>query len=425
MAIHFDQNTKTFYLDGKGLTYAFRVVGTGYLSHLYFGAPIGHDDLSFTHRKGRNTFTITPAGASSDKDSYEFFQTELGFFGTGDYREPAVHVQFPLGDRLIDLVYHSHKILKEKPAISGMPSMRGGETLVVTLKDKYTDFSADLYYTVWDDVSVVARRVVYNNGTDAPVKILRAYSFAFGLPGHDYDVVSLEGGWATERNIQRTPLPYGVTSIDSKRCTSSAFLNPFMALLNTDTTEHVGDAYGISLIYSSSFVLKAEGTLAGDTLITGGINDFDFSWNLAPGASFETPEAVLAYSGEGLGGMSRAFHDAYREYLINPRHAYSPRPLVINNWEATTFYFDIPKLKAFTDAVVGTGIDTVVIDDGWFGKRDNDRSGLGDWYVNEKKLGGTLRELIDYVHSKGLRFGLWFEPEMISRDSDLFRELRL
>ena len=422
MAIHFDQNTKTFFLDGKELTYAFRVAQTGYLSHLYFGAPIGHDDLSFTHRKGRNTFTVAPSGGFPDKESYEFYQSELAFFGTGDYREPAIHVQFPEGDRLIDLVYDSHKILSKKPLINGIPSLDGGETLVVRLKDKYSDFTADLYYTVWDDASVIARRAVYNNGTDSPLKIMRAYSFTFGLPGHDYNVLTLQGGWAAERSPQITPVHYGVVSIDSKRCSSSAFLNPFMALLPTETTEHAGDAYGINLVYSSSFVLKAEGTLAGDTLITGGINDFDFGWSLAPGESFETPEAVIAYSAEGLGGMSRAFHDAYRNHLINQKFVRTHRPLVINNWEATTFYFDIPKLKAFTDAIIGTGIDTFVLDDGWFGKRDSDTSGLGDWYVNEQKLGGTLRELIDYVHEKGLYFGLWFEPEMISRDSDLFRE---
>lgn len=421
MAISFNEQTRTFYLDGKGFTYAFRILGTGYLSHLYFGAPIGHDDLGFSHRKGRNSFTVAPTGTRVDSNSYDFYMSELSFFGTGDYRESAVHLRHADGNRLLELVYHSHKILKKKPAISGMPSLDGGETLVVRLADKATDFFADLYYTVYDDAGVIARRAVYVNGADEPCSLLRAYSFTLGLPGVEYDLISLEGGWATERNVQRTPLHYGVTSIDSKRCSSSAFLNPFMMLTPRKADEHTGDAYGVSLVYSSSFVLKAEGTLAGDTLITGGINDFDFCWQLGAGESLETPEVVLAYSDKGIGGVSRAYHDAFREHLIDKKHAYSPRPLVINNWEATHFTFDIPRLKTFVDGVIGTGVDTFVLDDGWFGKRDNDTSGLGDWTPNEQKLGGDLGEIIDYTHEKGLKFGLWFEPEMISRDSELFR----
>lgn len=421
MAIAYCADTKTFYLCGKGLTYAFFINSTGYLTHLHCGAPIGLDDLTFLPARGRISFDPTVPGVDDPKTHYGGYLPELGFYGTGDFREPAVQIENAGGDRLSNLVYDSHEILPKKPAIHGMPSLDGGETLVVHLKDAISQFCADLYYTVYDDASVIARRAVYINRGETTARLRRAYSFSMGLYGQEYNVMTLHGGWASERNIQSIPLHHGVISIDSKRLTSSAALNPFMGLVQKGTTEDFGNVWGVSLVYSSSYVLKAEGTCEGETLLTGGINDFDFGWKLEAGEAFETPEVVIAYSNEGIGGMSRAYHDAYRNHLIDRRHVQSPRPIVINNWEATYFDFDTPKLKAIVDAVEGTGIDTLVLDDGWFGKRDSDRRGLGDWVVNTEKLQGGLKGIIDYVHAKGMKFGLWFEPEMISEDSDLFR----
>ena len=421
MAIAYCADTKTFYLCGKGLTYAFFINSTGYLTHLHCGAPIGLDDLTFLPARGRISFDPTVPGVDDPKTHYGGYLPELGFYGTGDFREPAVQIENAGGDRLSNLVYDSHEILPKKPAIHGMPSLGGGETLVVHLKDAISQFCADLYYTVYDDASVIARRAVYINRGETTARLRRAYSFSMGLYGQEYNVMTLHGGWASERNIQSIPLHHGVISIDSKRLTSSAALNPFMGLVQKGTTEDFGNVWGVSLVYSSSYVLKAEGTCEGETLLTGGINDFDFGWKLEAGEAFETPEVVIAYSNEGIGGMSRAYHDAYRNHLIDRRHVQSPRPIVINNWEATYFNFDTDKLKKIADAVEGTGIDTLVLDDGWFGKRDDDRSGLGDWVVNTDKLRGGMTEIIDHVHAKGMKFGLWFEPEMISEDSDLFR----
>ncbi len=421
MAITYCPETRSFYLDGKGLTYAFFINEIGYPAHLYCGAPVAHDDLRFLCAAGGNSFCATPPGLDNGAFSYMCYHPELGFFGTGDYREPAVSVENAAGDRLSDLRYVSHEIVSDKPAISGMPSLRGGETLVVHLRDAVTDFGADLYYTVYDDASVIARRAVYRNGGSADCMLRRAYSFSMGLCGQEYEVMDLHGTWARERHVERIPMHHGVISVDSKRGSSSAALNPFLGVLSRGATEAHGEAYGFNLVYSSSYVLKAEGTEVGETVITGGINDFDFCWRLAPGEAFETPEVLIAYSNEGIGGMSRAFHDAYRNHLIAPEHAFSPRPVVINNWEATYFNFNTEKLKAIVDAVENTGIDTLVLDDGWFGKRESDTAGLGDWVVNTKKLDGGLAGIIDYVHKKGMKFGLWFEPEMISEDSDLFR----
>ena len=426
MAITYNKSTRTFYLDGEGITYAFYINEYDYVEHLYYGKTIDHDDLRYIRGLwGRSCIAAVP-GYDIDVDegvkSYNHFGSELTFYGTGDYREPMVEVVNPAGDRLTQLLYDSHEILSEKPAIKGMPSMRGGETLVLHLKDKVSGFACDLYYTVYENTGVIARRAVYKNESNKVIVLNRAYSFAMTLPHMEYDVISLYGCWAKERKIDRISMHHGVVSIDSKRTTSSATLNPFMALAEKGTTEEQGDVYGISLVYSSSFVLKAEGICDGRTLVTGGINDFDFSWRLEAEEEFETPEVVIAYSSEGLGGMSRCFHDTFRNYLINDRYVRKHRPVVINNWEATYFNFNLEKLKNIAKAVEGTGIDTFVLDDGWFGKRNDEHSGLGDWVVNTNKLKGGLKEIIDHVNSLGMKFGLWFEPEMVNEDSDLYRK---
>ena len=420
MSISFRNDSRTFYLNGKSITYAFFINDHDYAEHLYFGTKIPDDPLGYT-RSGSAGSTPATTPGRDDGASYQFYPSELSFYGTGDYREPCVMIKTEQGDRLVQLLFDGFEILSEKPAIHGMPSLDGGETLLVHLRDKINGFAADLYYTVYADCDVIARRIVYKNEGSGTILLRRAYSFSLTLPDNRYDVLTLYGAWARERQIDRIPMHHGVVSIDSKRTTSSATLNPFMALLSPGATETSGEVFGVSLVYSSSFVLKAEGTTNGDTNLTGGANDFDFTWTLAPGESFETPEAVLAFSADGIGGMSRAYHDAFREHLICKRFARAARPLLINNWEGTYFRFDNEKLMAIVDAVEGCGIDTFVLDDGWFGKRDNDRSGLGDWTVNEKKLEGGLKTIIDYVHKKGMKFGLWFEPEMVNEDSDLFR----
>ena len=420
MSIFYDNRTRTFYLDGKSMTYAFCINDAGYAEHLYFGKRIPHDSLLYSRARGAGTFLPTRPGKDGTA-GYQVYPSELTFFGNSDYREPCVQVQNIEGDRLCELLYDGHTVLENKPPINGMPSMDGGETLVLHLKDTVSDFAADLYYTVYDDADVIARRIVYRNGGANTVLLRRAYSFSLSLPRNDYEVVSLYGVWAKERHMQRIPMHHGVVSIDSKRASSSAVLNPFMAVVSTDTTETVGEAWGINLVYSSSFVLKVQGVPDGTTLLTGGINDFDFSWKLAAGEAFETPEVVIAFSAEGLGGMSRELHRAYRNHLINKRFVNATRPLLINNWEGTYFDFNTDKLKAIVDAVEGTGIDTFVLDDGWFGKRNSDTAGLGDWFVNLDKLEGGLKPIADHVHAKGMKFGLWFEPEMVNEDSELFR----
>ncbi len=423
MPIFYSEKTKTFYLENKNITYSFFVNEYGYLEHLYFGERIGRDDLRYSRAVGGFSGVASIPGKNTTvPNSYHLYRSELTFYGTGDFREPAVHVLNKEGDRLTELLYISHEIVPEKPKCNGMPTARGGETLIVHLGDRITDFHADLYYTIYDDCDIIARRAVYKNRRSEPIKLTRAYSFALSLPENGYDILTLRGSWANERNIDRYQMHYGVTSIDSKRVSSSATLNPFMAVMSKDADEYHGEVYGFNLVYSSSFVLKCEGINDGQTQITGGINDFDFSWLLGCGEDFETPEVLIAYSKSGLGGMSRAYHDCIRNHVMPKKYAKSPRPIVINNWEATYFDFNTEKLIRLADSINGTGIDTFVLDDGWFGKRDSDTSGLGDWRVNENKLNGGLDRIISHVNSLGMKFGLWFEPEMISEDSDIYRE---
>ncbi len=418
MSIKFNEETKIFYLNGKNITYSFFVNEDKFLEHLYFGEKIGFDDIRFTRSMGRNSCESKP---SENKYFTNLLKPEISFFGFGDYKEPTVLVKNKSGDRFSNLLYTGYDILENKPKISGMPSLRGKDTLIVHLKDKVTDFAADIYYSVYDDLDIISKRIVYINNSENPVVLERAYSFAQSLPAGNYDLISLYGGWASERHIDRVALHHGVSSVDSKRTSSSATLNPFIAVAESDATENFGNVYGFSLVYSSSYVLKAEKSACGELLITGGINDFDFSWKLESKEAFETPESVIAFSGEGIGGMSRAFHDAYRGYLINKNFVSKSRPIVINNWEATYFDFDNEKLMKIIDAADNTGIDTFVLDDGWFGKREAANSSLGDWIVNTDKLKGGLKTVIDYAHKKGMKFGLWFEPEMVSPDSDLYR----
>lgn len=225
-----------------------------------------------------------------------------------------------------DLLYEGYEILSSKPKINDMPSMEGSETLLVHLKNRISGFVAELYYTVYDDCDVIACRTVYKNcGTGRRI-LNRAYSFSFALPGGDYEALSLHGALAREAQIQRTPLQYGVISIDSKRASSSAAINPFMAVITENATEAYGNCFGFSLVYSSSFVLKAEISPDGTAVVSGGINDFDFKWKLDEGECLETPEVVIAFSSSGIGGMSREYHNAYREHLINKRFVKADRP---------------------------------------------------------------------------------------------------
>ena len=325
------------------------------------------------------------------------------------------------GSRITDFRYKKHTILTTKPAISNMPSLRGGETLVITLEDAINALELDLYYTLYEELSVVARRSVLRNLGQNPVSVLKLSSFNIDMNRADFDSVALQGCWIRERQITRNSLVQGMYEVSSTRGASSHQCNPFMALCDKNADEYRGEVYGFNLIYSGSHSIKAQVTELGFTRVSGGINEQDFCWCLGGGESFETPEMVLVYSESGFNKLSQSFHNLYREYLINPNFVYKKRPVLLNNWESTYFDFDEKKLCDLIEKAKGTGIDTFVLDDGWFGQRNDDRSSLGDWVVNENKLKGGLTAVIEKCKECGMKFGLWFEPEMVSENSDLFR----
>lgn len=420
MSIIYNKNNKTFYLSNEKCTYALFIGDGGYLHHLYFGEKIVKEDIRYLAQNLKTEFA--PAyNASEQYVSLDTLPQEYPIYGMGDFRETAVLIRTGTGNRITNFQYQSHKIIAIKPKITSMPSLSGEETLIITLYDNVNKLRMDLYYTIYNEQSAIVRRAVLTNEGDETVDILKLNSFSLDMNRSDFDKIFLQGGWAKERWIERTPLSHGIFEISSTRVSSSHHLNPFLALCDNRACEDYGEVYGFNLVYSGSYSIKAQVDQLGFTRIGGGINEKDFCWKLGSGENFETPEAVLVYSNKGLNGMSQQFHRLYRDYLINPNYVYKKRPIVLNNWESTYFDFTEEILCELIEKAKGTGIDTFVLDDGWFGNRNSDTTGLGDWFVNTEKLQGGLKNVIKKCQECGMKFGLWFEPEMVSEDSDLYR----
>lgn len=419
--IIYNSDLRAFLLQGKDVSYAMYVGEAGFLQHLYFGKKLSQTDLQFLTAYHGNAVCAKTSDFNIDK-AHEFAPTECGFYARGDYREPTIIVRRSDGAAMSRLRYVDFDLVDGAPLLEGLPCARsGGQTLTVTLADDFSAVRVKLNYTVWDDSNVIARNMEIVNGEAADVTIERAFGFAIDLPTGDYKTLSLVGRWAQERIPQIEDIGHGTRRFQSMRGISSHEMNPFVGILKPDTTENTGDCYGVQLVYSGSFAITTERFDNKPLRVQGGINDIGFNWKLASGESFVTPQALLCFSNEGIGGMSRSYADFIRDRIVNPRFAYAKRPVVVNNWEATYFDFDADKLFAIIDKAATLGVDTFVLDDGWFGKRDNDDSGLGDWFVNTKKLRGGLKSVIDRCKQNGLKFGLWFEPEMVSEDSDLYR----
>ena len=421
--IYYNSQTKSFLLSGKNYSYGMYINRAGLLQHLYWGKKIGAADAAFL---------VAAHGlpASPNPDDYnkeiatDGMPAECGSFGRGDFRPATVVVRRKDGAAMSRFRYVSHKIVKGALHLQGMPCARkADETLILTLKDDFSDIELDLNYSVSEDSDVLVRSAVIRNAGKESAEIAKAFSFCTELPDTrgTYSALRLAGSWARERTPVITPLAEGTLRIESARGYSSHQMNPFLAVLSEGCGEESGECYGFNLLYSGSFAITADVSHNKSIRVQGGINDFLFGWQLQGGETFATPQAALCYSAEGTGGMSRAYHDFFREYIIDPKRVYMRRSVVINNWEATYFDFDNEKLFSIIDEAAKLGMDTFVLDDGWFGKRDGDASGLGDWFVNERKLKGGLKAVIRHCKEKGLKFGLWFEPEMVSEDSDLYR----
>lgn len=424
MPIHYDADSSLFHLQTKQTSYIMGLVRGEYLAHLYWGRKVRSprlDDLLVLRDRA-----FSPNLTQDDRRlSLDTIPQEYPACGTGDFREPAYQAELENGTTATELTYVSHTIVQGKPALEGLPAVYAeaeheAQTLVIVLEDRTAGLRAELSYTVMEELDAITRSVRLVNIGAAPLKLKRALSVSLDFSHDQFELLHLSGAWARERHIVRRPLAYGMQGIESRRGASSHQHNPFLALVSPHAGEDHGEAYGINLVYSGNFTASAEVDQFRNTRVVMGINSFGFGWLLESGTSFQAPEAVLVYSHEGIGGMSRIYHKLYRTRLVRGTFRDTPRPVLINNWEATYFNFNADIIESIAKAGRELGIELFVLDDGWFGKRDDDTTSLGDWFVDKKKLPGGIADLAKRVNALGLQFGLWFEPEMISPISELY-----
>ena len=423
--IFYNEKDKAFKLRANNTDYMMKVCEEGYLAHVYYGNKVPDEDLTYLLRLDESPFTP----ATNDRDRASFMDTlpfEYPCFGVGDYRESAFKIMDANGMSTCDLRYVSHKMYEGKPKLEGLPATfateeSGCSTLEITMYDKYANIEVVLIYTAFDKLDVITRSAVITNKSEKPFKITRALSACVDFDTDKMDMITLNGSWARERAVERCRLHHGKQLVDSCRGESSHQNNPFVALCDNNADEDKGEVFGFNFVYSGNFYAQAEVTQHKKTRFLMGINPLDFEWLLEKGESFTCPEVVMVHSDEGIGKMSRTFHDLYRNNLIRGEYKDKRRPILINNWEATYFNFDTDKLIDIAKEASKLGIEMLVMDDGWFGHRDSDNSSLGDWFVYEKKLKGGLKYLVDEVNKLGMKFGIWFEPEMISPDSELYK----
>lgn len=427
MSIIYNEKYKTFKLDAENSSYIIGVYDQNYLLNLYYGAYI--PDSYVPHREKRPpNASFSPANPVIGEHGFspDTAPIEYGTDGAGDFRISALEITNKNGDSVTDIRYTGYKIYDGKEEIEGMPSSYansgdGAQTLEIYTEDSVTGAEVTLYYTVFPKYDIITRRVKVKNNSSDKMRIEKAMSLCLDLPDMNYDLISLYGCHAKERNIERRRLAHGVQGVESRRGSSSHNQNPFIALAQTGADEEHGNVYGFNLVYSGNFSALAECDFNFTTRVVMGIEPQSFSWLLNGGESFDTPEAVMVFTDGGIGEMSRKLHRFYNNNLIRGRYKTEKRPLLINSWEAAYFDFDADKLVSFAREAKKLGVELLVMDDGWFGHRNDDTSSLGDWYVNENKLPDGLNKLIERVNAEGLKFGIWYEPEMISPDSDLFR----
>ena len=424
--VSFFPESRVFRLDTRTTSYAFQADPHGFLLHLHYGPRVADGDalVALARREGRPSFQPSPADAAPSFSRDSALQ-ELSGANTGDFRVPGLAIRWDDGSVAADLRYVSHEIHPGAPDMGDLPGAFAGadsgvETLDVLTRDAARGGAVHLLYTVFPETDVIARSVRVENTTDAPFTITRIASAQLDVRRGGLDLLQLPGAWARERHAERLPLGHGIRALRSVRGATGHSMNNAFALLSPDATEDHGEAWGVALCYSGSFEADVEGDPFGATRAVTGIAPELFSWTLAPGESFQAPQAFLAYSDEGVGGMSRRFHDFLRGHVIDPRWAMRTRPALVNNWEATYFDFNSEKILSIARDAAALGVEMLVLDDGWFGHRDDDTTSEGDWFEYTAKV-GDMADLARGIHDLGLKFGLWFEPEMISEDSELFR----
>ena len=425
--INFDEKNKVFHLHNNQISYLLSIEDGNTLAHLYFGKAIREYHGGLRYPRLDRGFSGNLPGSLDRTFSKDSLPQEYSCAGEMDFRTPATIVRQKDGSNATFLTYESYKIVQGKPNLEGLPhswvkNKEEAATLIITLKDKYGDLKFDLLYTIYRDRPIIVRSVkVRNTGKDT-LNLEKVSSMQMDFVDRNFDMITLPGAHAHERHMQRTRVNQGIHVYSSIRGTSSHQMNPFVALVDKDTTEFAGDAYGFAFVYSGNHKFEIEKDPYSQTRVVIGINDYNFNWELQAKDSFQTPEVIMAYSDNGLNKMSQAFHSLIHDRIIRSKYKDQVRPILVNNWEATYFDFTEEKLKPIVDDAKDMGIEMFVLDDGWFGHRDDDNSSLGDWAVFKKKFPNGLDHFADYVHQQGLKFGLWFEPEMISVDSNLYKK---
>lgn len=426
MPIIYNEKTREFHLYNQEISYIIKILDNDQPGQLYYGKRLTYRE-DFSHLFEYAMRDMSPyAFEGNSTFSLENIKQEYPTFGCGDMRFPAYEIERENGSHVVEFVYKEHKIYNGKPKLEGLPatyveSDDEAQTLELVLEDTSINTRIVLLYTIYEAFPVIARSVRFECDSDEKITLLSAMSACVDLPDKDYEMIDLAGVWARERHVRRHKLDYGIQSIYSMRGCSSYQFNPFLALARENADEFQGQVYGFSLVYSGNFLAQTEVDNYDTARVLMGIHPNGFKWTLEKGESFQTPEMVMVYSEAGLNGMSQTFHKLYRTRLARGTWRDKVRPILINSWEAFYFDFDEPKLLGLADVAADLGMELFVLDDGWFGKRDDSTSSLGDWYPNEEKLKGTLKELAEKINAKGLKFGLWIEPEMTNKDSDLYR----
>ncbi|MBP5384862.1 MAG: alpha-galactosidase [Lachnospiraceae bacterium] len=424
MNIIWHNQSKQFHLYNEKISYIIGVNPVGGIGGIYFGRRI-HDkeDMSYVV----NRFSLPNVAVDPDTESYsmELNLQEYPAFGTTDFGTQAYEIELQNGSRVSSFVYRDHKIFSGKPSLAGLPATYANEqeamTLEIVLEDEIAKMTLTLSYTIFADYPVITRHAVFHNEGVSRTKLIRALSACLDLPDQDYEWMQFSGAWARERIPETKKISAGSVSVESKRGTSSANQNPFVIVKRPHTDDFAGEAIGLSLVYSGNFIAKAEGDCFGRLRLLMGIHPDRFTWILNGGESFETPEAVIAMTSEGLNDLSQTFHELYNNHLVRGKWKNEPRPILINNWEATYMDFNEERILSIAKRAKEAGVELFVLDDGWFGERNDDYAGLGDWIENPQKLPQGMAGLARKLNALGMKFGFWIEPEMVNPDSNLYR----
>ena len=426
MPIIYDPNKKIFTLHTQNTTYQMQVDKFGYLLHLYYGARCG-GCMDYMLTYAERGFSGNPYAAGNDRTySLDVLPQEYPALGTGDYRNYALNIENCDGSQCCNLTFSGYEIRKGKYGLKGLPAVWASEeeahTLEIVLRDNVSGIEVSLLYGVLEEEDIITRSAVIRNKGEEKVTIGKAAAACLDFLTGDFDLVSFYGKHTMERMTERTPVGHGCISFGSRRGTSSHQYNTGVILADKNTTEDFGSCYGMLFVYSGNFLCEAEKDQYNQTRLLMGLGSDFLSYSLDAGEEFAVPEVIMSYSHNGFAELSHRYHSCIRNHLCRGKYVNAARPILINSWEAAYFDFTGDTIVNLAKEAANLGIDMVVMDDGWFGKRDDDNSSLGDWYVNEHKLGCTLAELIHRVNSLGVRFGIWIEPEMVNEDSCLYRE---